>query len=115
MSDQEADPKILKQLAEEQSARVQAEYIRQRNIIMGAIHAWFQQRMLLAGGAEPSLLPNPEMYQGIELPKASPEEASQDIQYMEEFSRAIAANVDVKLALDLLCLQISEKNPILKA
>ena len=111
--DKETDPKILKQLADEQTARIQAEYVRQRNIIMGAIHAWFQQRMLLAAGADPAFLPNPEMYDGIETPKTTPDEASQDIQYMEEFSRAVASNVDVKLALDVLCLQITEKNPLL--
>ncbi|MBR4222112.1 MAG: hypothetical protein IKR81_13200 [Victivallales bacterium] len=108
-ADKETDPRILKQLADEQAARIAAEYVRQRNIIIGAIHAWFLQRMLIAGGADIALLPNPEMYEGIELPTVSADEASQDLQYMEEFSRSIISNVDMKLALDVLCLQISEK------
>ena len=112
VADKETDPRIVKQLAEEQAARVAAEYVRQRNIIMGAIHAWFLQRMLISSGAEQSLLPNPEMYEGVELPQVSPEEASQDLHYMEEFSRAVSANVDMKLALDVLCLQVSEKHSI---
>ena len=108
-ADRETDPRILKQLADEQTARIAAEYVRQRNIIIGAIHAWFLQRMLIASGADKDLLPNPEMYEGIELPQVSADEASQDLQYMEKFSSSINANVDMKLALDVLCLQISEK------
>ena len=110
VADKETDPRIVKQLADEQAARVAAEYVRQRNIIIGAIHAWFLQRMLISSGAEKALLPNPEMYDGVELPQVSPDEASQDLHYMDEFSRVVAANVDIKLALDVLCLQISEKH-----
>ena len=112
VADKETDPRIVKQLAEEQAARVAAEFVRQRNIIMGAIHAWFLQRLLISSGAEKALLPNAEMYEGLELPQVSPEEASQDLHYVDEFSRAVSANVDIKLALDVLCLQVSEKHSI---
>lgn len=104
------DAKIAKQLEEEFAAKVEAEYVKQRGIITGAIQAWFLQRMLLASGASKELLPNPEMFDGIELAVGSPDEASQDIKYVEDFLKCLAGNVDEKLALDTLCLSVCEKN-----
>jgi len=103
------DAKVKKQLEEEQAARIEAEYIRLRNSVTGAIHTWFLQRFLLAAGADRSALPNPEMFDGVDMRLTTPDECSQDVRHVEEFIRCLNANVAESLALDVMCLSISEK------
>jgi len=103
------DPRALKQIGEEILAKKQAEFVRLRDAINSAIQAWFLQRMLIVSGADKSLLPNPEMLDGVTIAQTTPEDADQDLAYVDEFLRSIAANVDVKLSLDVLCLQVTEK------
>ena len=90
-------------------AREEAEYVRLRSQVTDAIQAWYMQELLIAYGADESSLPNPEMLKGVNSPHVSSEEALQNIRYVSDFLRSLAANVDEKLALDALCLSISEK------
>lgn len=103
------DPKIRKQLEDEMLAKIQAEYVRRRDEITSAIQAYFLQRMLICSGADKSLLPHQEMLGDSDKISFTMDEASQDLKYVDEFLRAVSANVDIKLALDVMCLQISEK------
>ena len=103
------DPKLKKQLEEEQVARIEAEYIRLRNSVTGAMHTWFLQRFLLAAGAERDSLPNPEIFDGTEMKLTTPEECEQDVKHVEEFIRCLSSNVNEALALDVMCLSISER------
>ncbi len=103
------DPKLKKQIDDENAARIQAEYVRQRDNVTGAMQAWFLQRILIAGGARKELLPAPGMLEGVELTPPSMEESSQDLHFVDEFLRSVASNVDIRLALDVLCLQITDK------
>lgn len=108
--DKVEDPKIRKQLEEERKAKIEAEYVRLRNIVTSAIQAWFLQRMLIASDADSSLLPNPEILKDAPCPKVPMEEAVQDIKYVADFLKALSGNVDEKIALDAMCLSISEKH-----
>ncbi|NMA45299.1 MAG: hypothetical protein GX945_01935 [Lentisphaerae bacterium] len=106
------DPKIKKQLEEEQAAKVEAEYIRYRENLLDAMQAWFLQRLLIANGADEQLLPHPEMLSAsTELLQQRPDpwEAEQDVRTVEEFVRALRSNVEERLALDAMCLSITEK------
>lgn len=103
------DPRILKQLQDEQEARVEAEYVKLREILTGAMQAWFLQRLLLAAGTPLELLPNPEVFDGLNCPIVTVEEATQDVKTVTDFSQCIAGNVDEALAIDAMCLTISEK------
>ena len=49
------------------------------------------------------------MLNGVNCPRVSSEEALQNIRYVSDFLRSLSANVDEKLALDALCLSLSEK------
>ncbi len=103
------DPRALKQMSEEIQAKKQAEFVRLRDSINSAIQAWFLQRMLIVSGADKALLPSPEMLDGVSIAQTTPDEAEQDLAYVDEFLRSIASNVDIKLSLDVLCLQVTEK------
>ena len=103
------DAKMRKLVEEENMAREEAEYVRLRSQVTDAIQAWYMQELLIAYGADESSLPNPEMLKGVNSPRVSSEEALQNIRYVSDFLRSLSANVDEKLALDALCLSISEK------
>lgn len=106
------DPKIKKQLEEEQTAKVEAEYIRCRENLLDAMQAWFLQRLIIANGADEQHLPHPEMVSAApELlrQRPNPWEAEQDVRMVEEFVRALRGNVEERLALDAMCLSITEK------
>ena len=103
------DPKMRKLVEEENLAREEAEYVRLRSLVTDAIQAWFMQQLLISYGADDSSLPNPEMLNDTNCPRVSTEEALQNIRYVSDFMRSLAANVDEGLALDALCLSLSEK------
>lgn len=103
---------LRKQLAEEQEARIAAEYVRLRDSLIDAMQAWFLQRFLIASGMAAELLPHPEILADagdlLENPP-SPWEAEQDIREVEEFARCVKSYVEERLALDAMCLSITEK------
>ncbi|MGI6353518.1 MAG: hypothetical protein ACOX6W_00245 [Lentisphaeria bacterium] len=106
------DPRIKKQLEEEQTARVEAEYVRLRETMLDALQAWFLQRYLIAAGVQPKFLPQPDMLdvQATIIAKPpTPQEADEDITQAEELVRCIKANVDERLAIDTFCLTVTEK------
>jgi len=106
------DAQIKKQLAEEQEARIEAEYVRLRDSLIDAMLAWFLQRFLIASGMAAELLPHPEMLAAagdlLENPP-SPWEAEQDIREVEDFARCVKGYVEERLSLDAMCLSITEK------
>ena len=103
------DTALRKQLEEEHISRIEAEYLRLRGEITDAMQVWFLQMLLLAKGIPQKEAPHPEILEGLTLHIPSPKEAKRSISLIDTFLRAIAANVDEKLALDALCLQITEK------
>ena len=106
------DKKIQKQLDEELTARIEAEYVRRRESLLGGLLAWFLQRMLIASGVRADLLPHQEMLPSSESLLAnppSPDEAEQDIRYAEKLIQCLRSNVDERLALDAFCLNVSLK------
>ncbi len=106
------DTQIRKQLAEEQAARIEAEYVRLRDSLTDAMLAWFLQRLLIASSVSPELLPHPEMLDAagdLLANPPSPWEAEQDIREVEEFMRCVKGYVEERLALDAMCLSITEK------
>ncbi|MBR6058928.1 MAG: hypothetical protein K5787_14940 [Lentisphaeria bacterium] len=112
--DDTEDAKIKKQLEEEYVAKVEAEYVRLREMMLSALTAWYLQRFLICQGVRRELLPHKEMLEAEESVFASPpkpEEAEEDIGYAEELVSCIKANVDERLALDVFCLSVSEKKP----
>lgn len=107
------DPQLKKQLADELSARIEAEYVRMRDSLLDAIQAWYLQRLLVASGVRPELLPHQEMLPFMTDALAAPppaEEADHDIQLAEDLASAIRGNVDERLTLDSFCLQVTAKN-----
>lgn len=106
------DKQIVKQLQDELTARIEAEYIRRRESLLGGLQAWFLQRLLIASRVQPQLLPHQEMLpfsqELLEHPP-TPEEAEQDIRHAEELLQCLRGNVDERLALDAFCLNVSLK------
>lgn len=109
-----ADKTLRKQLDDEQSTAIEAEYLRLRQEITDATYCWFQQQVLLAAGTPPDRLPNPEMLTaaGTEFataPPASREEADRCCRLTAEMLQALAANVDERLCLESFCLSLCER------
>ena len=101
-----ADDQRMKKLVEEENlAREEAEYVRLRMKVTDAIQAWFLQSLVISY----EMLPNPEMLSGLECSAVSTEEALQNIGYVSDFLKSLSSNVDEKLALDAMCLSITEK------
>lgn len=110
-----ADDKALrKRLEEEHEARVQAEYLRLRQEIGDAIHAWFLQLLLLAAGAAAGHLPHPEFLEaaGVAPDAVAPNdvlEAQENVDSAARLLGTLAANVDERLALQAFCLAVTAK------
>ncbi len=105
-----ADDQRMKKLVEEENlAREEAEYVRLRMKVTDAIQAWFLQSLVISYGCSDEMLPNPEMLSGLECSAVSTEEALQNIGYVSDFLKSLSSNVDEKLALDAMCLSITEK------
>ena len=106
------DPRLKKQLEDDLTARIEAEYVRMRESLLGAIQAWFLQRLLIASGVKRELLPHQELLPFSEELFTRPvpqEEADRDIVLAEELASCIRGNVDERLALDSFCLNVSAK------
>ena len=106
------DPKLKKQLEDDLAARIEAEYVRMRDSMLGAIQAWYLQRLLIASGVKRELLPHPELLPFSDDVLARPpqlDEANHDIDLAAELAECIRGNVDERLALDLFCLNVSSK------
>lgn len=106
------DKKIKEQLEAELTARIEAEYVRMRENLLGGLHAWFLQRFLISSGVDTALLPHQELLQyssDLLAKPPTPEEAEEDIKAVEELLQAIRANVDERLAMEVFCLDISRK------
>lgn len=106
------DPRIKKQLEEDLLARIEAEYVRMRESLVGAIQVWYLQRLLVATGVKRELLPHQELlpfFDDVFAKPPAPEEAQRDIELAEELAACIKGNVDERLALDSFCLNVSMK------
>jgi len=104
--------KLQKELNEMRLLKIESEYIRLRRGIIDALQTWFQQRFLIACAVPSELLPHPEFLpysESIQAKPPTPEEADQDVRWLEEFAKCLKANVEESLALDTLCLSICEK------
>ena len=105
---------LQKKLDELRTVKIESEYVRMREELLDAMLTWFQQRLLRAAGVKDELLPHPE-FLALDKKSKTGEEAlqtcEQDLLWMEELLRALKANVDESLALEVLLLSICEKNP----
>ncbi len=113
----EDNPTLRKRLTAEREARVQAEYVRLRQEVLDGIQTWFLQLQLLAAGASPDALPQPELYEaagGEDAGQRRPEwsAACADIAAAAELQRCLSSNVNERLALDAFCLAVTEKSAV---
>jgi len=110
----ESDKALQKRLQDEQRAREAAEYLRLRQHVSDAIHAWFLQRYLMAAGVETELLPHPEiidMADGaapLPLPPSC-DLAERDLELVEQLMRLLSTNASEELGLEAFCLLVCEK------
>jgi len=113
MEDQ--DSSFKKRLADLREARVQAEYLRLRQQVSEAIQTWFLQQHLLACGATPGDLPNPEFRaaagQQSDLNVPSPAAADSAARAAVELGVHLTTNADERLCLDAFCLAICKRIP----
>lgn len=108
----EGNKALLKKLEEQRAIKTESEYVRMREELLDAMLTWFQQRLLRAAGVKDELLPHPE-FLDLDV-KIKPGEQSmhiceQDLLWMEELLRALKANVDEALALEVFLLSVCEK------
>ncbi len=62
----EGEPRILKHLQERHKAAARAAYLKLRQAFLSCIHAWHAQLYLLSADVDFDLLPNPELFDGLE-------------------------------------------------
>lgn len=110
------DPAAKERLREQHATRVAAEYIRLRRLFEDGIQAWFLQQRLRAAGVPTEALPHPELLADLgppdTLPPPSPDEADEDLRFVERLLRALRANLNESLALDAFCLAVSARDPL---
>ena len=106
------DPGLKKRLLEQREARIQAEYVRLKTQLCGAIETWYQQRFSQLKAGDKYLPPNPECSPAEISAKALPIlEAKADADEALKLTRGLAGNLDEALALEAFCLTICKKNP----
>ncbi len=106
------DPTLRKQLADEQLARTEAEYVRLRQGMLDGMQAWFLQRMLLASGVQKELLPHPEILTGHEellTETIDPWEAGEDVRQVGDALKCLQSNVDEQMVMDTLLLALTAR------
>ncbi|MCK5803753.1 MAG: hypothetical protein KAI66_13010 [Lentisphaeria bacterium] len=106
----EADAALGKRLGELRAARIEAEYRRQRDEVLDAIHTWFLQQSLRAAGVADGDVPHPEMLQDLpdELRAApSANEVEESLQLTDELLRCMATNAPEELVVETFCLSVA--------
>ena len=97
-----------KRLEKRVEAEEGAEYLKSRTYFLSALHCWFSQVYLLSSGASVGELPNPELFDGLELPKEiGAEKALNDLAAAEKFLYELNFSVDQSLAVRSFCLNIA--------
>jgi DNA polymerase III subunit delta' len=110
------DKALKKRLEEQRVARQEAEYVRLRHEVADAIQTWFLQQALIAAGAAHDLLPHPEILEAAglggdrELIRPEWGEAEQALAEVSQWVRALVPGVNERLALEVLCLALTEKS-----
>lgn len=110
------DSALKKRLEDQRVARLEAEYVRLRNDVADAIQTWFLQQALIAAGADSELLPHPELLEAAQagnghvLTRPDWAEAEQALAEVSQWVRALVPGVNERLALEVLCLSLTEKN-----
>lgn len=96
-----------KRLEKRIEAEEGAEYLKSRTYFLSALHCWFSQVYLLSSGAAMDELPNPELFNGLELPeKIDHEKAEKDLAAAEKFLYDLNFSVDQSLAVRSFCLSV---------
>ncbi len=94
-----------KRLKERYEAAVSAEYLRLRKIFLSLIHTWFAQTYQVSCGVDVTVLPNPELYQHIDIAKSVPDEekALEFFKKAEALIQNLNWNVNEELAIREFC------------
>lgn len=105
----DADPRLRKLLEERHKSAARAAYLKLREAFLSLIHAWYAQLYLVSVGTEAALLPNPELFAGLDLAvvRVPPERAARRLEEAEALLRNLSWNVRDELALTAFCLGIS--------
>lgn len=108
------DSQLRKRLEEERKARIEAEYRQRRQEICDAIQTWFLQKIILATGVGPELLPHPEFqpYETEQKPGPGPwpwQAAEAAVDASAELLQCLELNVNERLALEAFCLRVTAR------
>ena len=108
------DKSLRRRLEDAHEAQLEAEYLRLRQGVLDAVHAWFLQQLLVALGSDPGLLPHPELLDAAAettegVPPVPPSRAVANLEFTEELLSCLRSNVNERLALEAFCLSVTEK------
>jgi len=103
------DTALAKRLAEAETAAIESEYRRLRQQVLDALHCWFLQESLLAAGVAPAQLPQPELLSYRNAAVAAVIAARQQATAAGRFANLLHTNVNERLALEALCLELTRK------
>ena len=102
------DAHFVKQIEARKSDAASGAYIRERRSFLAAITTFCSQIYLIACGADPADIPNPEFFSGITLPEQiSPERAAKILKEAEELDYTLRFNVNDELALRTFAVNIA--------
>ena len=97
-----------KRLEKRIEAEEGAEYLKSRTYFLSALHCWFSQVYLLSCGASVGEVPNPELFEGLQLPnEIDTEKALDDFASAEKFLYDLNFSVDQSLAVRSFCLNVA--------
>lgn len=94
------DPALLKRIESRRQDAVSGARMRERATFLSAIVCFCSQLYLLANGAAPENLPNPEIFSGLSLPpQISVERGTTALREAEELEYTLKFNVNEELAI----------------
>ncbi len=104
------DPALVKRLEKQRQNMADGAYMKERSRFLAAIHAFCAQLFLLSQHADFADLPNPECFDGHEVPKEiSPERAARALHEAEELLFTLRFNVSEELALRTFAVNLASK------
>ncbi|MDD3886391.1 MAG: hypothetical protein PHI35_05945 [Victivallaceae bacterium] len=93
------DAAFAKRVDEQQTSSAAGAYIRERNRFLSAVHAFCAQAFLLADGADPGDLANPELFKGLTLRRPGLEMTAKLLREAEDLLYTLRFMVSDELAL----------------
>jgi DNA polymerase-3 subunit delta' len=107
---EELEPKVRERLEEQLEARIEGEYRAAREQVLEEVYSWFGDVLLCVVGADEKLLEHPDQVGGLRSAAAglSTEQATGNLDAIEQIRESLARNIAETLALEVGLLKVAQ-------